>query len=203
VCWLAGEGEGFGQDKGGLQVGGGTEGKTLFAVVTLFGGDLWDKANLFADSSVDKTYGVLLFDLGAVANAEATVNTKGGIFLKAVWIGAVLLSHFLQLGGVRGVSQQEFKEGFAHPVDLLGAGLEDQIFFDRVDAGDEKPGGTRGLCLDKAEATATKGLQFFVVTERGDGNSCALGRLQDGHPFLGFDFFSIDLEKDFIHQFIL
>ena len=62
-----------------------------------------DEADFLADAPVHKSDGVLLFDLGAIADAQPAMDAEGGLFLKAVPVRAILLGQFQQLKGIRGM----------------------------------------------------------------------------------------------------
>jgi len=77
------------------------------------------------------------------------------------------------------------------------------FFFYRVNTGDNESFLSANLCFYDANSATPKRLQFFVVTECGYRYSCTLSRLQDGHPFLCSNFFSINLQTDFKYSFLL
>ena len=61
---------------GGLQIGRRAERKAFLAVPALFGGYLRDEAYLPSYSSVNKSNGMFLLDLGTISYTEATENAK-------------------------------------------------------------------------------------------------------------------------------
>ena len=52
--------------------------------------DLRKEADLLSDSPVDESNGVLLLDLGTVADAETAMNAEGGLLLELVLVRSVL-----------------------------------------------------------------------------------------------------------------
>jgi len=94
---------------------------------------------------------------------------------------------------------QQLHEGFAKSVHLLRSGLDDHVFFDRLNTGSNEPPRTFHSGLHDADSATPKGGQFFVVAERGYGYPRAMGCLKHGHPFLGGDLFSVYLHPDITH----
>ncbi len=101
------------------------------------------------------------------------------------------------------MGQQELQDHLADSVYLLGAGSYDQILLHRVDAGDNESCRAAALYFHDAEPAAPEGFQFLVVAEGGYRYACTFGCLQNGHPCLRFDFFSVNLQKDFTHFCLL
>ncbi|MCK7471321.1 MAG: hypothetical protein MZU95_11475 [Desulfomicrobium escambiense] len=81
--------------------------ETFFAVPALLGGYLRDEADLFPDSPVNKSDGVLLLDLSAVSHTETAVNAEGRLFFKTVSVGAILFGQILQIKGIGSMGQLE------------------------------------------------------------------------------------------------
>ena len=99
--------------------------------------------------------------------------------------------------------QQELQDHLADPVDLLGAGSDDQAVFHVMNTGRDDIDPAIGLGLDDAEPAAPIGLQLVVVAERGNRDARTPGRLKDGRPLRGRHLIAVDLQADLTHVLLL
>jgi hypothetical protein len=88
---------------------------------------------------------------------------------------------------------QELQNHFADSIHLLGSGSDDQIIFNRINAGNNELCPTALFYFNDSKAAPSERFQFFMVTERGDGKPDASGCLQDGHPFPCLNFIPVNL----------
>jgi len=92
---IAREGQRFDEDERRLEIGGRAEWEALLAVVAHVGGDFRQERDLFSDSPVNEADGVLLLDLGTVANAETAMNAERSLLRKLVFVCSIVFSQFL------------------------------------------------------------------------------------------------------------
>jgi hypothetical protein len=121
------------------------------------------------------------------------MNTKRGVLFKAVFVRAILFSQFLQLGRIRGMSHQQLNNGFSNSIYLFRSGSDDYIFFHRVNAGNDELCPAFYFHFDDADPATPEGFQLLMMTERGYGNPGTSGGLKQGHSFIRFNLFSVNI----------
>ncbi|VTR63826.1 hypothetical protein DESC_100022 [Desulfosarcina cetonica] len=191
--------QGFGQKVRGLKVRRGAQGETFLAVAAFLGGDFGNEVDFPFGAAVHEGDGVFLFDLVAIAHAQAAEQAEGGLLVEPVAVGAILLGQVEQFEGVGGMGHQQFDDGLAQLVDFRGMGAHDQIRLHREEAGGHEPCPSAGFHLDGAQPASAVGLEFFVMAEGGNVDPGTARRLQNGHGFRCLDVLAIDLQKNFTH----
>lgn len=136
---------------------------------------------------------VLLFDLGAVANAKAAKTAVGHAGMETRFRNPELVSIFLPCG------PEKFDDHAADLHDLLSVGLNAQTFLDGKETGSYEPDTPAANDLDHAHAAGAVGLEAFVVAEGRDIDSGRFGCLQDCGAFRSLDGLAVDFERYLFH----
>jgi hypothetical protein len=101
------------------------------------------------------------------------------------------------------MSQHELQERFPDFVNLVGPGSHYKIRFDGVQARSNERCPSTRFRFYRADPARAVRLKFLVMAKCWNSYACSLCCLQDRHAFLRLYFFSVNLQKDSTHLFLL